>query len=164
MNKVRISSFLVGFTTNIMTIEDLRNIHEHYKVAKPKLFMLSSPDRCATQEDIANVETQIGVSLPLSYRNVLNEFGGGLLGFVNIFSADAHSDYYLPAKLIEASAYLPSGLLPFSDDNAGGLYVFKIVEGKADEIIYYWNADGGLVGTKYGDIMEFIARLAYEPA
>jgi SMI1-KNR4 cell-wall len=147
-----------------MTLDDFRKTHQRYQKEKPKLFLLAEPDPCATVEQLNGAERQIAIELPPSYRSFLMEFGGGVFGFTNVFSADPTSDYYLPVRKQEASAYLPTNLLPFSDDSAGGLYVLKVANGRAMEPVSYWNSDGGLVATAFANILDFVARYAYEPA
>jgi hypothetical protein len=63
-----------------------------------------------------------------------------------------------------AASYLPNALLPFSDDFAGGLYVFRLDDGESQESVHYWNIEDGLVNTGIANIFEFVARYAYEPA
>ena len=81
-----------------------------------------------------------------------------------VFSASPTSEWYLPTRQRRASAYLPPGRLAFSDDFAGGYYVFRVVDGQAQERVWYWNDDGGETPTEFADVLEFIARYAYEPA
>jgi hypothetical protein len=147
-----------------MILNDFRKAHQRYQIEKPKLFLLAEPDPPATAEQLSSVEREIGVKLPSEYRGFLSEFGGGTFGFTNIFSLNPDSEYYLPSRREEASSYLPSDLLPFSDDFSGGLYVFKVKDREAQKSVYYWNSDGGLVETKFADVFEFVARYAYEPA
>jgi len=148
-----------------MTLEEFREIDRQGRSDDPALFSLSSPDKCASARDIADVEKLLKVALPESYRCFLMEFGGGSYGLTTIFSGDQNSEWYLPSKQVEASAYLPCNLLAFSDDFAGGLYVLKVADdGIANESVFYWNQDGGLVETDYVDVFEFVAKFAYEPA
>lgn len=147
-----------------MTLEYFRELHLNYKKEKPKLFLLVEPDPPATDEQISIVERELRLKLSSSYRAFLREFGGGVFGFTNVFSVNPKGEYYLPRQKEEASSYLSKDLLPFSDDFAGGLYVFKIDEDNVLEPVYYWNSDGGLVETVFTDVFEFVARYAYEPA
>jgi hypothetical protein len=147
-----------------MIIEDLKQIDTRYRQEKPGLFEFATPDRPATEQQLEDVERSIGVRLPPSYRTFLGEFGGGTFRFVVIFSADPDSEWYLPNQQSKASRYLPDGLLAFSDDYAGGNYVFKVVDGEAQEAVFYWHTDGSESSTKFKDMMEFVARYAYEPA
>ena len=147
-----------------MTLETFREIDRRGRGEDPALFSLSSPDKCATAQEIEDAEHLLKVLLPESYRAFPMAFGGGSYGLTTIFSADPHSEWYLPRRQDEASAYLPDNLLAFSDDFSGGLYVFRVTNGIANDCVFYWNQDGGLVNTDYNDVFEFVARLAYEPA
>lgn len=147
-----------------MTLNEFKQIHDRYKKEKPKLFLLVSPDQEATAHQLERVEAELQVRLPGRLREFLTEFGGGNFGFANIFSADPDGEYYLPARNVDAAEYLPPDLLAFSDDFAGGHYVFKVIDGQAGESVLYWNTDGGLAETEFDDVLEFVARYAYEPA
>jgi hypothetical protein len=147
-----------------MTIEELRKLDSLYRQEKPNLFRLSTPDQPASEAQITELECSVGVRLPQGYRSFLREFGGGSYGLAIIFSADPESEWYLPRKQAEASGYLPEGLLAFSDDFAGGNYVLKVLNGQALKPVFYWNQDGGEAPTEFDDVIEFIARYAYEPA
>ena len=147
-----------------MNIEDVKQIDKRYRSEKPGLFEIEDPDSQASDEQLEDVERSLGIRLPPSYRAFLRQFGGGTYGFIVIFSADPQSEWYLPNKQMKASRYLPKNLLAFSDDFAGGNYAFKVIDGEAQEAVFYWNTDGGESPTKFQDILEFIARYAYEPA
>ena len=150
--------------TEPMTLEDLKAMDSRYRLEKPKLFEIAQADPPATQHDLDSVENSIGVKLPDSYRRYLSVYGGGVFGFTVIFSAYTDGEWFLPNRQRDAATHLPHGLLAFSDDFAGGYYVFKIADGSADDRPWYWNADGGLVHTNFANIYEFVARYAYEPA
>jgi len=148
-----------------MTIEDFRKIDNQGRESDPDLFSLSESDQCASPEDLRLVEKLIGIQLPDQYRDFLQEFGGGTYGLATVFSAVPESEWYLPDKVSESQGYLPCGLIPFSDDFAGGNYVLKPQnESQLGSHVYYWNQDGGLVETEFCDVLEFIARYAYEAA
>lgn len=147
-----------------MKIDEFRVIDQEARRAKPKLFLLASPDSPASEEELDDLQRVVDVRLPMSYRAFLKEFGGGNFGLTTVFSADPKSEWYLGARLDEARAYLPSNVLPFADDFAGGLYVFEVAAGQAMEPVLYWNEDGGLVSTKFANALEFVARYAYEAA
>lgn len=147
-----------------MTLEELRKLDSRYRQEKPNLFRLSTSDRPASEEQLVALERAVGVRLPQAYRSFLREFGGGSFGLATIFSADPGSEWYLPQRQVEASRYLPEGVLAFSDDFAGGNYVLKVLNGQAQEAVFYWNQDGGESPTEFKDVIEFVARYAYEPA
>jgi hypothetical protein len=145
-----------------MTIDEFRAWHGRYAVLKPKIFLLVPPDSPATTEQLDTVEREIGTRLPNRFREFLTEVGGGAFGFTNVFSANPASEFYLPTRRAKTLDFLPPNLLPFSDDFTGGWYVFKVDDSQAREAVFYWNADGGLVETNFNDVLEFVARYAYE--
>jgi hypothetical protein len=145
-----------------MTIEELRKLHASYQLEKPNLFQLATPDRPPSEAQLIEVEFSIGARLPQSYRAFLREFGGGSFGLATIFSADPKSEWYLPLKQREASNFLRENSIAFSDDFAGGNYILKVVNGQAQEDVFYWNEDGGESRTEFKDVIEFLASTAYE--
>ena len=163
-NRVQTKCFPDIFMTNAMTLEELQAIDSRCRYEKPKLLELSRSDPPAALDELDVVEESIGTKLPKSYRDFLAAFGGGTVGLAVIFSAYADGDWYLPDRQRAAEQFLPTGLLAFSDDFAGGYYVFKVADEIADERPWYWNQDGGLVQTEFANVYEFVARYAYEPA
>lgn len=147
-----------------MTIDDFRQVDSKFRAEIPNRFRLSTPDSVASEEDIVRIERELGVRLSHSYREFLRWYGGGSFGLTTIFSADQNGEWYLPRKHAEATSYLPKDLLAFSDDFCGGYYALKINQELADEPVYYWNLDGGLVRTEFDNVLEFVARYGYQPA
>jgi hypothetical protein len=147
-------------------IQEFREVVEEARRTKPKLFLMSSPDAPARDEQIAMVEEQLGMGLPLAYSQFLREFGGGDFGLVNIYSAADDSDWYIPMRAEEAWAQgLPKELLPFSDDATGGFYVFRVDAGVADDRVLYWDHDASSAEpTEFADALEYLRRFAFEPA
>ena len=86
-----------------MTMDEFNEIHEFHKRQKPSLFEPTTSDRLATEVQLKRVEDEIGVRLPASYRGFLQSYGGGYIGFTNIFSADPDSDFYLPLQQVANS-------------------------------------------------------------
>lgn len=148
----------------IMGLTEFRQIFNQKVVEKPKLFELISPDRPATESHISDVEHKLGIKLPSSYRLFLKEFGGGSFGLVNVFSADPESEYFLVLRNTQAHALLPNHLVAFSDDYNGGWYSFATSEGAAGDSIFYWNVDGGLQGTRFANVFEYVASFAFDGA
>jgi hypothetical protein len=70
----------------------------------------------------------------------------------------------MPLKIQEAKRVCAEDVVPFSDDFAGGYYVFPIKDGEVMESVCYWNTDGGLVPTPFKNVFEYVARFAYSAA
>lgn len=145
-----------------MTIDEFRNVDANWRIKKPKLFSISTPDAPASDYQLSEVESALGFKLGYKYRAFLKEFGGGRFGLTTIFSAVLGSEWYLPNRQADCASYLPTGYLAFSDDFAGGLYVFCVEAERAGEQVFYWNTDGGVEDSEYDDIYEFVAVEAYD--
>lgn len=139
---------------------------EHFLKAalRPVPFYLVPPDPPANPAQIAEVEKQIGTRLSEKYRQFLHHFGGGSFGLTNVFSAYPEGDFYLPEKMKDLRGQLPAGLMPFSEDGAGGFYVLSVIANNVEDRVFYWNQDGGLLSTDFLDVLEFISRYAYSAA
>ena len=60
------------------------------------------------------------------------------------------------------SYYLPKDYIPFSDDQAGGFYCFKVQgNGIGTEEIYYIDSNGSIDTTKFIDFFDFVIKNAY---
>lgn len=148
-----------------MTMDDFREILAKKRLEKPKILALSTPDAPATAEQIAKVENTLNIRLPVLYRQFLMEYGGGSIGLITVFSAAENSEYYLPFKMPEIRRVVGENLLVFSDDYAGGYYGFHLDEGRAVERVIYWDHETQqCVDTDFADILEFVARYAFDPA
>jgi hypothetical protein len=147
-----------------MKIEEFRQLDAAHRIANGKLFELATPDQPVSMDQIENVEREVGVKFPESYKHFLHEFGGGAYGLLTVYSADPNGDWYLPSKLSEMYTQPPEMLLPIIDDFSGGYYALRVIDGVALEPIYYWNVDDGIVPTEYQTALDFIARYAYEAA
>jgi hypothetical protein len=148
-------------TTDAMNLVEFADIDAASRARKPKLFRMSTADPRASFEQLASVEHAIGRALPSSYREFVQAFGGGNYGLTTVFSCDPSSEWFLPKRNADHRAYLPKEVIAFSDDFAGGLYVFKCSASALSDAVYYWNSDGGLVATEFRDLFEFVAANAY---
>lgn len=146
-----------------MNTTEFANLDHRYRNEDPGLFELSSSSAPAMDSDIISLETNLGVRLPSEYAWFLKNYGGGEFGLLTLFSALPVSEWYLEDKFREASEFIPEDFLPISDDFAGGYYGFLISNSIALSKIHYWNSDGGLIETEFENVLDFIARFAYEP-
>jgi hypothetical protein len=141
-----------------------RQLHAQKMAETPKIFELESSDSSASEQQIVDLERELGIQLPPNYRSFLKEYGGGSFGLTNIFSAVPESEYYSSLRNTDARHLIPQNSIAFSNDFCGGWYVFVFSNGIAEEPVYYWNADGGLRKTEFANILEFLARFAYDSA
>lgn len=144
-----------------MNIDEFRQLDLVCRLNKPSLFAMSASDNVATDAQIGKVEKILNLSLPISYKEFLKNYGGGNYCLLTIYSADPQSNWYLPLQYAKASHYLPKDILPISDDFCGGHYVYTIANGIASDRLYYWNTDGGTIRTEYITLYDFIVQEGY---
>jgi SMI1-KNR4 cell-wall len=125
---------------------------------------LEAPDAPSSEGQIEAIERDLKFKLPDSYRGFLKEFGGGAFGLTNVFNANSDAYYYIVEQNISAKLILPNDYIAISDDHCGGWYVLQVADGVAGETIYYWNNDGGLKATGYANVLELVAKNAYDAA
>lgn len=142
-----------------MNLADFKSVVEEKKKLNPFWFD-DEADAIATENDISNAESQLGISFSEKYKEFLRLFGGGYFAFTNIFSVDGSGEWFICDKNREAKSYLPDNFIAISDDETGGLYGFVVSEGGCNEAIYYWDHESGFVGDKmYDDIFEYIVSV-----
>lgn len=144
-----------------ITFDEFREFHKKRLVEEPKIFKLIEHDRPATKHEIYSVEQEIRTKLPINFATFLMEFGGGLFGLTNIFSADCKSIYYIVDRQKDAKNLIPANAIVFSDDYTGGWYIFRSESGICQEEVYHWNDVDGMKPTAYKNIFNFLTDKAY---
>ena len=126
----------------------------------PVWFDLPS-DQPPDEELLAAVETELGARLPDDFRWFLQEFGAGDFAFATIYSADPDSDLSL---LRNQSGGL-KGLIAFSDDGTGNLFVFPVENDACHDRVLVWDHESGEVrSTDHATFLGFVARVALQAA
>lgn len=135
-----------------MTHNEFIGIVEQVKKSKPILFELEK-DRIISENDIVCFEAANGVVFPNEYKQFILEFGGGYFGFVNIYSLDVDSSFYLLAN----QNTVPNGYLAISDNGCGDYYVLKNNAGIIDRRVFFFEHESWqIVETNYEDIYEYL--------
>ncbi len=150
-----------------MTFEDFEVKLIEVKRAKPLLFELEA-DKAPSEQEVADCERILGITLPSKYVYFVQRYGGGYFGYANIYSLDPSSCYYLlnhnqhlqkPAlsdAMSENSALILSVLF-IADNGCGDLYALTIEDGKClDEVKFYNHEDNTLTPTPYADLLEYL--------
>lgn len=96
----------------------------------------SPHDHLASDEDIKRAEEQLTAKFPPEYARFLKAYGGGYFAFVNIFSVDPTSDWYVVSRNATTGA---KDFLAVSDDESGGYYGFTVVNGICSSKIRYFD-------------------------
>ncbi|MFO1062802.1 MAG: SMI1/KNR4 family protein [Pirellulales bacterium] len=143
-----------------MLLEEFVPLVEKRREERPVWFGLDS-DPPATPAQIQDVEAQLGVRLPESYRLFVTMYGGGYFALGNLFSVFPGSDW----NIVERNRDIfPVGFLAVSDNGVGDLYGFRVTDGACDsEIVLFDHETGMIAQPKYSDLFEFLGETALKP-
>ncbi len=102
----------------------------------------------ALDEEIRELEEQLGTSVPISYIQFLKKFGGGNFKNIRLFSiaSEDESFYDFMEQVYFCSKSIPlvfhGELLPFGDDYAGNVYCFDLHHARDGEnTIVQWDQE-----------------------
>lgn len=134
----------------------------HFEKAKLlSVFDILDSDSRVKKEDIESIEEDIGCRLPLNYIDFCLSLGGGYFGFTIIHSMDDNGKWYIGDIVKKFNYYLDNDYIPFSDDQTGGFYCFKVDQGVALNKVYYIDSDGSISETEYEDFFDYVIDKAY---
>lgn len=137
-----------------MEFETFHRLVEKRKTEKPALFVLEH-DRLLSAEEMARQENIHHIRIPEAYRRFLLQYGGGYFGFVNAYSLDCGSCFFIPNHLDEA----PPGWLPISDNGCGDVFLLNMREGGDREPVYLWEHEAKEIqATQYSDVYEYLLK------
>lgn len=146
----------------MLTISEFKEREAACRATRPAIFRLAAPDPPASDQQIAAVEAAIKCRLPKSYKAFLRVAGGGDYPLFSVFSANPGSEYYLPQQVAKLKSLVEDGLLPIHDDQAGGLYVLKIVAGEVLEEVHYWDWETRELSKKaYDSVLDLVVDKAF---
>ncbi|MFU2137152.1 SMI1/KNR4 family protein [Gallibacterium anatis] len=102
----------------------------------PNLFLFRELEPKATIENIKEIESYLKAKLPSIYVEFQKTFGGGGFGFTELFSVVPDSEYYVLGIQSNINI-IDNGFFPIFDDQTGGVYCFKKIDGYFLDEIYY---------------------------
>lgn len=94
---------------------------------EPILFALES-DSKADSEMIEDVESYYGIKLPDTYKDFVNQYGGGYFGYIVVYSCDSNGMFYIKDNVLKEWVF-EKGFLPVVDFETGDLLGFQVKEG-----------------------------------
>jgi SMI1 / KNR4 family (SUKH-1) len=150
-----------------MNIQEFIGFH-NLKIADSEIFNspeakeFASVEKTVTEAEITIVEKIIDCRLPQNYKDFCKQYGGGYFGYTLILSLDQEGEWFIKETIKEFSHFIPTGFIPFADDQTGGFYCFKLQNGEAIEEIYYLDSSGLISKTNYSDFLNFVISLAYD--
>ena len=113
-------------------------------------------DTLADDDQIAEVEKELGAKLPDEYVEFVKKYGGGYFAFTNVFSVQPDSEWCIVDR--NKGVDLAENFIAISDDEAGGYYGFLIDSGVCGPEIYYWDHESQqiLKNHQFCDLLAFI--------
>ncbi len=100
----------------------------------------------ATEEEIAELEAELGTTLPPGYIQFLKKFGGGNFKHVRMYSIASEDETFFDfmEQVFSCTQRVPlvqqGELLPFADDYDGNIFCFNLHHAREGEYtIVQWN-------------------------
>lgn len=138
-----------------MDFDTFKNVVERTKEEMPLLFELGH-DNIPKMEEVFEFQKQHQIQLPKKYIQFLINYGGGYFGYVNIYSLDKQSPFYLSAQ----NKKRLDKLLFFADNECGDYYAFCIENGICNEpVVFYQHDDKRIHNTKFSDVFEYLVTI-----
>jgi len=102
----------------------------------------------ASEEEISELEQELGTTLPLGYVEFLKKFGGGSFRHLQLYSI-ASEDENFPDFMEQVFTHTGNihlvqqgDLLPFADDYEGNIFCFDLQHSRDGEFqVVRWNHD-----------------------
>ncbi len=116
-----------------MDRHNFENMVREMMERKPKLFALEL-DNKASIEMIEIVEEYYEIKLQDSYKNFVNQYGGGYFGFIVVYSCDYNGMFYIKDNVLKEWV-LERSFLPVIDFETGDFLGFKIENGVCQNIV-----------------------------
>lgn len=135
-NKVQMKFCQIGFMIREESVMENNIFNMKVKEVaekKPKLFAIDSDD-IACVEKIAVVENYYNIKLPCSYKEFVQQYGGGYFGFIIVFSCDCNGMFYIIDK-ISVEWVKKKSFLPVIDLETGDYIGFKIIDGICQSVV-----------------------------
>ena len=116
-------------------------------------------DAPASAFELAAVEAELGVRLPVAYREFVSEFGGGEFVFMNIFAVGEGSEWNM-VRINRIKEVPLDRFVGVSDDRTGGLYGFAVQDGVCADAVSYLDLTARsyeVVETRFSGFFDFVA-------
>lgn len=114
-----------------------------------------------TTEEVQQIEHQLDVVFPPTYRTFLLEYSNISFGTFEMLRVNpSEEDSYLSIQNVVADArryyHLPESLLPFLEDN-GDYYCFNLESHAPECQVVYWSHDG-LTNEKWLNFLDWVEK------
>lgn len=128
--------------------------------AKNPVWFALERDPPASDADIAELERQLSVKLPVEFIDFLCRFGGGHFAFALVLGVEAGNEWEMARHLSQ----VPPGFVPASDAETGDYYGFRVTEGVCDRAVSVWDHDSSaILATPFSDFYEMLVERGLKP-
>jgi len=143
----------------MMDFEKFKEVVEKAKIDHPVWFGMESdvsPDEAA----VTKAEMKLGAKFPADYKKFIYEYGGGYFAFSNVFSLENGSEWNLVNQNCKYDA-IRDGHLLISENGAGDIYGYKVVDGVCErEIYFYDHEEETWQASPYGTLFDYLEKFA----
>ena len=144
-----------------MTFNEFKTIWIE-QLDKHPLWMECNDNSTCTDEDIVIIQKYLGVVLPENFKLFSEQFGGGHVAYVLIYSLDRSSKYYIldynTLDRIKKDSYIA-----VIDNHTGDTSGFLIKNGICSEEIYFYDHETGeITYSGYDSILDYIVYKGFK--
>jgi SMI1-KNR4 cell-wall len=117
----------------------------------------------ATVNEVADVEQQLGVTLPEKYKAFMMRYGGGQFGFVDLFPIASPTSSAENLKSVNDREFPERTFIAVAPVGTGDHWGFPVVDGRCRDEVWFTFHDAGDPEFDAADFLEFVARHGLKP-
>jgi hypothetical protein len=115
--------------------------------------------RTATDDEVSEVETRLGVTLPERYKAFMVRYGGGVFGHVELFPIVSHgSDHDQDLRSVNDHEFPDRTFIAIAPVGTGDHWGFPVTNGRCHDEVWFRFHDAGEPELDAADFLEFVAR------
>lgn len=139
-----------------MTKDEFEALVAERMARRPHWFELDR-DGPATDEELAQLESNLGAQLPRQFRDFLLSHGAGMFAFLKVLGPKRGTGW-------EVSAHrhgLPVDFVPVADLETGDFYGHRVVDRRCDDEVTIWDHETGAIRpTQFDDFYSLVVAVA----
>ncbi|GID32906.1 SMI1/KNR4 family protein [Paractinoplanes brasiliensis] len=113
--------------------------------------------RVASDDEIAEIERRMGVTLPTAYKAFMRSYGGGMFGFVDLLPIVGEPDGREDDLLTVNDREFPDrSFVAVAPVGTGDYWAFPVVEGRCRDEVWFCFHDGGEPEAVAAGFLEFV--------
>ncbi|WP_078850206.1 SMI1/KNR4 family protein [Streptomyces sp. NRRL F-5126] len=117
----------------------------------------------STEEQIAETEVILGVSLPAAYRRFMLTAGGGGFGFLDILPLNPQEGSVEDLESVNREQWWDADFVAFSPVGTGDLWGFLVDNGVCSDQVTFLDHETRDMVPEHQDFLEFLVSKALKP-